>query len=375
MTPCRVLIVGEAWGQSEETLGGVPFIGASGKELFKILGEAGWGDAARHGAARRVMWNGDEYFSERRAEWLRDASVTLTNVFALRPPGNKLEYLCVSKPEASQRSFSLGPLVRSPRHLYAKDEFLPHLDRLRDEVATLRPNLIFGLGATSNWAFGAGGFGDHRGTVSLVYGRQKFLSTYHPANILRQWSNRSVVVADAIKAWKESTTPEFSRPQRFVLINPELEDIEKWLSNFLSNSTRTTVLSCDIETKGGQITSIGFAASRKNSIVVPFVSMGENSFRSYWRDAYSEARAWNLCQQILSTPNSKVFQNGLYDLQWLRARGLQVRNVDEDTMLLHHAIHPEMRKGLGFLGSLYTSEPAWKVMRRRGKDEGEKAEE
>jgi len=32
-------------------------------------------------------------------------------------------------------------------------------------------------------------------------------------------------------------------------------------------------------------------------------------------------------------------------------------------MLLHHAMQPEMEKGLGFLGSLYTNEPSWKFMR------------
>ena len=55
--------------------------------------------------------------------------------------------------------------------------------------------------------------------------------------------------------------------------------------------------------------------------------------------------------------------------------GYAVRNAAEDTMLLHHAIHPEMRKGLGFLGSLYTSEPAWKLMRHRGKDDQAKSDE
>jgi hypothetical protein len=36
-------------------------------------------------------------------------------------------------------------------------------------------------------------------------------------------------------------------------------------------------------------------------------------------------------------------------------------------MLLHHALQPEVQKGLGFLGSIYTEEPAWKIMRPRGK--------
>ena len=33
-------------------------------------------------------------------------------------------------------------------------------------------------------------------------------------------------------------------------------------------------------------------------------------------------------------------------------------------MLKHHAINPELEKGLGFLGSVYSYEPAWKLMRK-----------
>jgi len=32
-------------------------------------------------------------------------------------------------------------------------------------------------------------------------------------------------------------------------------------------------------------------------------------------------------------------------------------------MLLHHALFIELEKGLGFLGSVYTSEARWKFMR------------
>jgi hypothetical protein len=64
----------------------------------------------------------------------------------------------------------------------------------------------------------------------------------------------------------------------------------------------------------------------------------------------------------------KVFQNGLYDIHFLwRKYGIAPARCEHDTMLLHHALHPEMLKGLGFLGSLYSTEPAWKLMRPKGK--------
>lgn len=206
----------------------------------------------------------------------------------------------------------------------------------------------------------------------------KVMATYHPAYILRQWSARSVTVADLIKAWRESASADFARPSRKVVISPELDDIRAWWNHAGAILRRGEEhISCDIETKGGQITSIGFAVGRANGLVVPFILVGEDppTYRSYWRDATDEREARRLCRGILASPFPKLFQNGLYDIQWLLRDGYRVVNVADDTMLLHHAIHPEMRKGLGFLGSLYTNESPWKLMRKRGKDEEAKADE
>ena len=60
----------------------------------------------------------------------------------------------------------------------------------------------------------------------------------------------------------------------------------------------------------------------------------------------------------------KLFQNGMYDLQYIFRWGIKTRNAAHDTMLLHHSLYPEMRKGLGFLGSIYSNEAAWKMMGR-----------
>ncbi len=49
----------------------------------------------------------------------------------------------------------------------------------------------------------------------------------------------------------------------------------------------------------------------------------------------------------------------------LRA-GLRPTMCDHDSMLLHHALYPEMLKGLGFLGSIYANDIAWKSMRTKG---------
>jgi hypothetical protein len=61
----------------------------------------------------------------------------------------------------------------------------------------------------------------------------------------------------------------------------------------------------------------------------------------------------------------RPFRTG-YDITFIyRAWGIKVIGAEDDTMLLHHALQPESLKGLGFLGSVYTDESAWKQMRKR----------
>jgi hypothetical protein len=47
-----------------------------------------------------------------------------------------------------------------------------------------------------------------------------------------------------------------------------------------------------------------------------------------------------------------------------RRYGITVPFAQDDTMLAHHALQPEMEKGLGFLGSIYSDEASWKFMRK-----------
>jgi hypothetical protein len=52
-------------------------------------------------------------------------------------------------------------------------------------------------------------------------------------------------------------------------------------------------------------------------------------------------------------------------MQYLwRYAGIAAKKFCDDTMLLHHALQPEMQKGLGFLASVYTDELAWKFMHK-----------
>jgi hypothetical protein len=246
-------------------------------------------------------------------------------------------------------------------------KYQPELDRLYTEINKVNPNVIVALGATAAWALlHSTGIKAIRGSVAFTYpndklGRQyKVVPTYHPAAIAREWSNRPVGVADLDKAKRESLTPAFRRPARTLWTYPTLADLEMYEKLYI---TPATDLSVDIETWQDQITCIGFAPSANHGIVIPFVSELRPG-KSYWPTIEEELEAWNYVRRWLTLKPS-IFQNGLYDMQFLwRSYRIPVPPAAEDTMLLHHAFQPEMEKGLGFLASVYTNEVSWKFMRK-----------
>lgn len=284
----------------------------------------------------------------------------LTNVFALRPQQNDIASLCGSKTEvgADYPFPHLGKVGQ-----YLRPEYFGELDRLKAELSAVRPNVVIALGATACWALlGTNGIGALRGTVAPAqFAPLKVLPTYHPAAVLRNWAWRPIAVADLLKAKRESAFPHIARPQRFILVNPTFDEMVEWIAKHLPPGSTTA---CDIETKYGMIEMIGFSASPTNAMVVPFWDRSRGG--SYWPSPAIERDARRLVAGILEDPSiTKIFQNGLYDLQYIIKEGFRPRGCREDTMLLHHSIYPEMQKGLGFLGSVYTSEPAWKMMRGR----------
>jgi len=158
----------------------------------------------------------------------------------------------------------------------------------------------------------------------------------------------------------ESEFPDVRRPQRIVEIEPEPRDLSAWLPRLLS----ADMLSIDIETGAQQIKCVGFGDSKGWSCVVPLVDKRRSDY-SYWPDAAAERAAWDFISLVCASDIPKLFQNGLYDVQYLWRYGVPVRNFSHDTMIAHHSLQPEMEKGLGFLGSIYTNESAWKLMRSR----------
>lgn len=351
--PCEIAIVGEAPGE-EETDKGRPFLGRSGWLLNKILKQIGIE---------------------------RDACL-ITNVFRDRPLNNDVNQFFVKKSVAKRAGYSseypagVGGLVHP--------DFAGELARLAHELERARPRVVIALGVTALWALtGRTSIASVRGTVlesSLVPGLL-VVPTYHPAAILRQWENLTSVVADFRKAKRTAIHGNVVQ-SRSIWLYPELADLGRFSEQFIyavpsGNSipdpSRDPVgkvlygddkppLGVDIETRWDvdhQITCIGFAPNPDVALVVPFWDVSKPGF-NYW-SASDEVQAWKWCAQILGDPTiPKLFQNGSYDVQVLAHWGIKVEGRYEDTMILHHALEPELPKALDYLGSIYTNESAWK---------------
>ena len=350
------MIVGEARGEQEARINSC-FVGPSGIELLRMLNDAGILSltSADRGNISDYYRRGDPRCID--AIWREHPQIHRTNVFSSHPPSNRLEHFCGPKSSGIESYPALLPSK------YVRAEFAPELDRLADEILAHDPNLILCLGNTALWALaGRTGVSKLRGTTQIsthCASGYKLLPTYHPAAVLRQWELRPTTVYDLIKANREKDYPDVRRPSCTVWIEPTLEDITRFIGEYIIGCP---LLSVDIETSGSRVTCIGFAPRADLALVIPFDD-DRSASRSYWPTLADERHCWSLVRGVLSDPAiPKLFQNGVYDIAFLwRNYGIGTVNAAQDTMLLQHALQPESLKGLGYLGSMYTDFGAWKV--------------
>lgn len=334
----KIAFVGEAPGEQEE-LTGLPFVGYSGNELTSMLQDVG----------------------------LERKDCYLTNVLFSRPPGNKLEAFCVKKAELKETKNSPPFSTPFSNGKYLHPSLRCEIDRLYKELQDLRPNLVVPLGNLALWALGYTGdkapkISQARGVVqySPYLPLQKILPTYHPSFVLRNWPSRVIVLQDLLKAKQECAFPEIRRVERRIIIDPDWTEVKE----FCEKAAQAEILSCDIETERRQITSISFSFEKDKSLVIPFWNKTKPGYH-HWSEA-NEGLMLNYIANLLSTHPRVLFQNGLYDVQYIwRTWGIPVPGFCDDTMILHHAYYPELPKSLEFLGSIYTNEISWKRMRDR----------
>ena len=306
----HILIVGEAPG-TEEEMRGLPFVGPSGHELTRMLADAG----------------------------IPREACFLTNVARHRPPHNDISEFFLDSKQTKP-----GPVI------------LEGIEELRQEILSVRPNVVIAFGNTPLWALtGHRGIVSWRGSVLQShnsFGPVKVIPTYHPAAILRQWDWRFIAVQDLRKVVTESKSPSIPRPQYNFTVRPTYATVVGVLENLTHLADQGSLrLAVDLETRGGHTACIGIAWSNLDALCVPLMCVERPA--GYWT-LDEEVLIVKLIRRVLTHPNVKVVgQNFLYDNQYNALQWGFAPPVYMDTMIAHHVCWPGLPKSLGFLSSMY----------------------
>jgi hypothetical protein len=297
----------------------------------------------------------------------------LTHALAQKPAQENPAHFFMNKKNYSKFSKENKWRSKYPVHGFGflKEEYESELERLQNELNACKPNVIIAMGSVALWALtGLDKIGTYRGTIlkSDLTGGTKVMPTFSPSAVIRNFDFRPIVLADIRKAVEESNTPQIKIKERELWIEPDIKDLEDFEQKFIRENNTDQPLSFDIETGGGFITCIGFAPSDTVALVIPFKDK-RNVLQNYWTDPAHEQRAWAWIKRVLENEKiTKVAQNQTYDVSWLEYKyNITVNGTIHDTMHAQHALQPEQQKGLGFLGSIYTNEGAWKTMAKFSK--------
>lgn len=332
--PAKIMIVGEAPGEQEERLG-IPFVGASGSELDRMLQEAG----------------------------ILRSTCFVTNVVRKRPPGNDIGVFFTQR----KSDITLQHVELNGKHCLPV--VMEGIELLKREIELCQPDVIIALGNTALWALtGHWGITSWRGSellcslrLSIDY-KPKVIPTYHPALILRQWTWRQTAVHDLRRAASHKGSRVYIQRDYDYIIRPDFLTACTVLDGLLSELDKAAFdLSADIETRAGHIDCIGFAWNKTSAICIPLMTMS-GDVTGYW-SLDEEAALIHRIYKINQHPNFSGFigQNFIYDAQYIFRWWHFTPKLKRDTMLGHHSMFSMSQKSLDYLASMYCERYAyWK---------------
>ena len=250
-----------------------------------------------------------------------------------------------------------------PFHIRARNfgiDMDEQIEHLQNEVNTLQPNLIIGLGKTALWALtGHTDIIKFRGSILMGMGR-KTVCTYNPeqlswqatdAEFMGYW-NKQIIAADLRRAKEESQSAIIDLPTRHIHICHNSFELADYRDRYKDDSK----MAVDIEA-GGHYLPIctGLAHSKNHAIVVPL-----------WNaDGISTipdsdmVQIWIILARMMAEKEI-IGQNFNYDRDKKLRLGFIINHLLSDTMLKGFALHPELPVNLAFLTSIYTREPFYK---------------
>lgn len=326
--PARIMIVGEAPGADEEAQGR-PFVGSSGKELDRMLHEAG----------------------------VSRSECFVTNVCRVRPPRNDISlYIAERKKDRTLDHVQVrGKWVLPP--------VAEGIEKLKVEIGMVKPNLIIALGGTAMWALtGISGIMKWRGSMLHCdfAPEVKVVPTIHPAAVLRQWDLRAIAVHDLKRAAPFRDGRPYPAKRWETIVRPSFEkayNVLRGLYELCKQNPDGFSISFDLETRQGHIACAGLSwhidgkSLHNQAICIPLMCV-ENR-EGYWA-ADEEGILVYWLYQLLTHPHVRVIgQNLLYDSQYTYRHWHFIPRVAQDTMISHHVTFLGLPKNLGFQASMY----------------------
>lgn len=339
----KLCLLGEAPGATEERQG-EPFVGEAGKFLYWGLAEA-------------------EIYA---------GGVWKTNVITRRPPSNDIHSVEAEEALDAERD-----------GLWEELEWLHAHQGLRVVVA---------LGNTPLHAFGINeSITKARGSVYEINLKRRgealpeepfdfvVIPTFHPSYLNRgaRWvqvrdrkgkisdfpkqknsSDQALIWLEDLKKAKDIAVNGWTRVKERFAFFPSVEAITTYVTEALACERLVAV---DIETTSldparGDLVCVGLAHDNESAMIISF-------FKGHKR-VYSPHEEATIFRQLerLFTKGKLMFQNSLFDVAYLRAKGIDVdpTRIAHDTLLLHHAISPELQHNLGFIVSMYGRTAYWK---------------
>ena len=284
-----VCLVGEALGSEEARLSR-PFVGGAGRVLNSIISKAN----------------------------LRRSNMYITNIIKCRTPNNRV------------------PTSAECTECMSRHDMQTFLRRF---------NLIVLLGAIPLESLTERrGPTTWRGSV-FVHNSLKYLSTIHPAYVMRQQEMFPIAVADLSKIHQEGWTPDLTLPDKKYTLEADESHLRDLITDN-SNIAFDVETSMRLEPAPGSVTIVGITDALDTAYV--------------FRDIEGMKP---MLQQLFSNPGTtKIGHNIMFDIRHMEAQGIKVEGPLFDTMIAHHLVLSDVPNDLAFAASLYTRMPYWKNM-------------
>lgn len=170
------------------------------------------------------------------------------------------------------------------------------------------------------------------------------IPTYHPVEIMRQFEWLTVAGMDLTRAKRIQNLPPRDVREYDFITSPSEAQVYEALDGLIESTHAV-----DLETLKGHITCIGISLTLHRAICIPLTQ--RHSLEPYW-EPEAERRILTFLHHFFQRKDlSWVFQNGIYDLQYI-VRYLGVRpKINFDTMVAQQLRYNPLPKSLDFIAS------------------------